>query len=135
MTPPEQANKELSQKPKRYVRPINELWEMWKPRVKMHIYPFTYAVYEDIEHVMTNLTSYDHERWAAAFSAVAQPYEEKAAQAEKVGDAQSAKENYFEHTNITDSPDTQQLIRREKKKLTENHRKLYLRLQPISIFH
>ena len=28
---------------KRYVRPINELWEMWKPKAKMRIYPFTYA--------------------------------------------------------------------------------------------
>jgi hypothetical protein len=52
-------NQEEKQKTKTYVRPIAELWEMWKPRVKMHIYPFTYAVYEDMERVMTSLTSYD----------------------------------------------------------------------------
>jgi pimeloyl-ACP methyl ester carboxylesterase len=82
-------------KSERYVRPVNELWEMWKPRVKMRIYPFTYALYDDMERVMTSLTSYDRDTWAAAFSAVAKPYEEKAAQAEKTGDAQSAKENYL----------------------------------------
>jgi len=79
----------------RYVRSIAELWEMWKPRVKFHVYPFTYAKYEDVERVMTTLTSYDREKWAAAFSAVAKPYEKKAAEAEKAGDAKSAKENYL----------------------------------------
>ena len=48
---------------KRYVRPISELWKMWKPKVKMKIYPFTYAFYEDVERVMTSLTSYDHDKW------------------------------------------------------------------------
>ena len=79
----------------RYVRPLGELWEMWKPRVKMRIYPFTYAKYDDMERVMASLTSYDRDRWAAAFSSVAKPYEDKASQAEKAGDAQSAKENYL----------------------------------------
>jgi pimeloyl-ACP methyl ester carboxylesterase len=82
-------------KSEKYVRPVNELWEMWKPRVKMRIYPFTYALYDDMERVMTSLTSYDRDTWAAAFSAVAKPYEVKASQAEKAGDAQSAKENYL----------------------------------------
>jgi esterase FrsA len=82
-------------KSERYVRPVNELWEMWKPRVKMRIYPFTYALYDDMERVMTSLKSYDRDKWAAAFSAVAKPYEVKAEQAEKAGDAQSAKENYL----------------------------------------
>lgn len=40
------------EKSKRYVRPINELWEMWGPRVKMRIYPFTYAVYEEVERLI-----------------------------------------------------------------------------------
>ena len=87
MTTPE--NSESQSKPKRYVRPISELWEMWKPRVKFRVYPFTYAQYEDVERVMTSLTSYDHDKWAAAWSAIAKPYEEKA------GDAKTAKENYL----------------------------------------
>ena len=88
-------NSESSNKPERYVRPISELWEMWKPRVKYKVYPFTYANYEDVERVMTSLTSYDHDKWAAAWSAIAKPYEEKAALAEKAGDTKSAKENYL----------------------------------------
>lgn len=96
MTATPGINEKLSQdKSKRYVRPINELWEMWKPRVKMRIYPFTYARYEDVERVMTSLTSYDRDMWASAFSAIAEPYEEKAAQAERARDIQSAKENYL----------------------------------------
>jgi len=80
---------------KRYVRPISELWAMWGPRVKMRIYPFTYASYDDVERVMTSLTSYDRDAWATAFSALAKPYEEKAAEAERAGNVQSAKENYL----------------------------------------
>ena len=96
MTEPSGKNEKLSQdKSKRYVRPINELWEMWKPRVKMRIYPFSYARYEDVERVMNSLTSYDREKWASAWSSAAKPYEEKAAQAEKTNNAQSAKENYL----------------------------------------
>ncbi len=44
------------EKIERYVRPVKELWEMWSPRVKMGIYPFTYASYDDMEQVMTNIT-------------------------------------------------------------------------------
>ena len=78
-----------------YVRPISELWQMWAPRIKAHTYPFPYATYEDMEKVMTSLTSYDRDKWAAAFSAVAKPYEDNAVQAEKAGDAKTAKENYL----------------------------------------
>jgi hypothetical protein len=80
---------------KGHSRPIADLWEIWKPRVKMKTYPFTYAQYQDVEQVMTKLTTYDHDKWAAAWSTVAGPYEEKAAQAEKAGNAQDAKENYL----------------------------------------
>ena len=96
MTPTSVPNDELGKnRSKRYVRPIGELWEMWKPRVKMRVYPFTYARYEDVERVMTSLTSYDRDKWASAWSSVAKPYEDTAGQAEKAGDAQRAKENYL----------------------------------------
>jgi pimeloyl-ACP methyl ester carboxylesterase len=81
--------------PIRYERPVTELWEMWKPRVRMRTYPFTYASYEDVERAMATITSYDRDAWAAAFSAVAQPYETRAVQAEKAGDSSGAKENYL----------------------------------------
>ena len=55
---------------------------MWKPRVRMNIHPFTYATYEDVEKVMTTVTSYDRDAWAAAFSSVALPYENEADRAE-----------------------------------------------------
>ena len=56
-----------------YVRPLGELWEMWKPRVKANGWPFPYARYEDVERVMVSLRSYDRDEWATAFSAVAKP--------------------------------------------------------------
>lgn len=87
--------KSVQTKTKMYVRPISDLWEMWKPRVKMRIYPFKYARYEDVERVMTDMTSYDRDKWASAWSTAARPYEEKAVQAEKAGDTESAKENYL----------------------------------------
>ncbi len=82
-------------KPEGHNRSISELWEMWKPRVKANGYPFPYAKFEDMDGVMRSLTSYDRDEWAAAFSAVAKPYEEKAVEAEKGGDAKSAKQNYL----------------------------------------
>ena len=94
MTAPASKFNGESEKP-RYVRPVSELWEMWKPRVKMRIYPFSYALYDDMERVMTSLNSYDRDKWAAAFSSVAEPYEAKAEGAEKAGDAKGAKENYL----------------------------------------
>ena len=78
-----------------YVRPVKDLWEMWKPRVKMRTYPFTYANYEDMENVMSTITSYDRDAWASAFGSVAKDYEVTAIQAEKLGDLRGAKENYL----------------------------------------
>lgn len=78
-----------------YVRPVSELWEMWKPRAKFRVYPFTYAVYDDVERVMTSLSSYDRDKWAAAWSAIAKPYEEKAEKAEEANDRKSAKDSYL----------------------------------------
>jgi len=107
MPPSNHDKKPGEEKSSRYIRPINELWEMWKPRVKMGIYPFIYASYDDMEKVMTSLTSYDHDKWAAAFSSTAKPYEEKAVQAEKNGNAQTAEENYlraYQHYRLARYP-------------------------------
>jgi esterase FrsA len=90
------ANREVSsgdEETGMYVRPIEELWQMWKTRVRMRVYPFTYAIYDDVERVMTGLTSYDREEWASAFSSVAKRYEGKANEARRSGDSQTAKEN------------------------------------------
>ena len=127
MSKPE--NSEPNSSSKRYVRPVSELWEMWKPRVKFKVYPFTYAQYEDVERVMTSLTSYDRDKWAAAWSAIAKPYEEKAAEAEKVQmTLKPPKKTIFAPTTPTGWLGTQPLILKEKKLLTGNLRKCFLRL-------
>ena len=92
MTSPNESDRPTSG---RYVRPLNELWDMWKPRVRTKTYPFVYAAYEDMAEAMSSITSYDRDRWAAAFSSVAAPYEKNASQAENQGDTQTAKENYL----------------------------------------
>lgn len=62
----------------------------------MRVYPFTHALYEDVERVMTTMiTSYDRDAWAAAFSSVARPYETKAANAQAAGDSKETKEYYL----------------------------------------
>ena len=89
-------DKKLSKgKLERYTRPVNELWKLWSPKVKMGVYPFTYASYDDMERAMTSLTSYDHDKWVAAFTSIAKPYEYKGYQAEKTGNKQEAKDNYL----------------------------------------
>jgi len=111
-------------KSERYVRPLNELWDMWKPRVRMKTYPFTYASYEDMERVMSTIASYDRDAWAAAFSAVAKPYEIKAAQAEKEGDSQGAREGYlraYQYYRLARYPTTN----------SEGKRKAYRRSQEM----
>ena len=126
---------------KGHSRPITALWEMWKPRVKMKIYPFTYAQIEDVEQVMTNLTSYDHDKWAAAWSAVAKPYEEKALQAEKAGDDQNAKENYlraYQYYMLAryptiNSESKKQAYRKSQEMLLKASRYLDIPLQRIEI--
>ncbi len=61
----------------------------------MHIYPFSYATTDDVERAMASLTSYDHDKWAAAFTSIAKPYEDRAGDAEKAGDTLTAKDNYL----------------------------------------
>ena len=128
-------------KPERYVRPVNELWEMWKPRVKMRIYPFTYALYDDLERVMNSLTSYDREKWAAVFSSVAKPYEVKASQAEEAGDAQSAEENYlraYQYYRLaryptTNSPGKKEAYRKSQEMLLKASRYFNLPIEQVKM--
>ena len=80
---------------KRYSRTIDEVWEMWQPHVKHGYHPFGHTSYEDNERIFKNLKSFDRDAWAAEFSKVAAPYEEKAREAEAKGDAKAAQENYW----------------------------------------
>jgi esterase FrsA len=56
------------------------------------------------------------DKWAAAFSEVAKPYEEKAAQAEQSGDPKNAKENYlraYQYYEIARYPTTNSAGKKE----------------------
>jgi esterase FrsA len=92
------------------------------------------CLYEDMEHVMTSLTSYDRDTWAAAFSSVARPYEIKTSEAEITSDAQGAKENYFrayQYYRLARYPTTNS---DGKKRHIGSHRKCSLRLLAILTF-
>lgn len=79
----------------KYTRPVDELWALWEGRAKMGVYPFDFTVFEDSRRVVTGLTSYEPDAWAAAFGAAAAPYEHRAAAAETRGDAAEARANYL----------------------------------------
>jgi hypothetical protein len=118
----------------RYTHPISELWKLWSPRVKMGVYPFTYASYDDMERVMTSLTSYDHDKWVAAFTSIAKPYEDKGYQAEKTGNKQEAKDNYlkaYQYYRIARYPTINSDI---KKKAYKKSQEMLLKLHSISMF-
>ncbi|MGH3958426.1 hypothetical protein [Mycobacterium sp.] len=56
---------------RRYTRPLAELWPLWRDRAMAGIHPFTFTPAHDVERVLTGLDSYEHDAWAAAFSAAA----------------------------------------------------------------
>ena len=61
----------------------------------MGIYPFDHTVFDDAKAVVTNLASYDRDKWAEAFSAVAVRYEEAGLQAENNCAGDEAKANFL----------------------------------------
>src|SRR5712692_11007454 len=78
-------------------RTVAELWAMWQPRAKVDVYPFDFAPYEAVERAMTSLTSVlDREAWAAAFSAEAAPYEQRARDAAARDDRAGARQHCLE---------------------------------------
>ena len=76
-------------------RPMDEVRKELLGRAKAKRNPFLYTIYEEVEPVVTRLRSVDREEWAKAFSALSEPYEEKAARAEAAGDQASAMKNYL----------------------------------------
>jgi pimeloyl-ACP methyl ester carboxylesterase len=79
----------------RYIRPIEEVAEemVAKARVPVHPWP-AYVQGDEVERIFANIHSLDRDEWAAAFCAVAAPYEERARAAEAAGDAKTAQESY-----------------------------------------
>ncbi|HEY7067733.1 MAG TPA: alpha/beta fold hydrolase [Chloroflexota bacterium] len=76
-------------------RPIAEVRENMLERARALRNPFSYTRYEEVEAAFARLDSLDRDQWAAAFSALAPPYEARAAEAEAAGDTAAARENYL----------------------------------------
>jgi esterase FrsA len=76
-------------------RPIDEVKKELLGRAKEMRNPFLHAVYGEVAPVIENLKSVEREQWAKAFSRLAVPWEEKAAQAEARGDGATAMKNYL----------------------------------------
>jgi len=77
------------------VKNLDEIKAMIRDRTgKRNI--FRRAKREDVESVLTQLTSKDPELWAAEWSRVAKPYEEEAATHEQAGRLQDAREAYIQ---------------------------------------
>jgi hypothetical protein len=80
---------------KRYIRPFHEAREIMLERARQKRNPLTGTKLEDISRAFSRLNSLDPEEWAKAFCEVAEPYEEKASEAEASGNRALAKENYL----------------------------------------
>lgn len=76
-------------------RPIEAVRENMLERARQPRNPFNFTTFAEVAPVIQDLQSADRDAWAAAFSALAAPYEEKAARAEEAGNVQEAKENYL----------------------------------------
>ena len=76
-------------------RPMDEVRAELLGRAKENRNPFLYTVYHEVAPVIEGLRSVDREQWAAAFSALAAPYEEKAAAAEAKGETAAAMRSYL----------------------------------------
>jgi pimeloyl-ACP methyl ester carboxylesterase len=76
-------------------RPMAEVRALMLERARHLRNPFAYTRYDEVEAVLNRLDSVDREAWAQAFSALAAPYEERAAQAEQAGNRDEAARNYL----------------------------------------
>ncbi len=76
-------------------RPMVEVKAELHRRAKENRNPFLYTIYQEVAPVIDNLMSVDRDQWAAAFSALASPHEERAARAEEAGDTATAKKEYL----------------------------------------
>src|SRR5438105_4590431 len=80
----------------RYVRPIEEVRADLVERARMPTHPRPpYVQANEVERIFGNIHTLDRDEWAAAFCAVARPYEEQARAAEAAGDAKAAQENFL----------------------------------------
>ena len=76
-------------------RPIEEVQKGLLLRAREGRNPFIHTIYEEVEPIVAQLSSVEREEWAKAFSALAAPYEDRAARAETAGDRAAAMKNYL----------------------------------------
>lgn len=80
--------------PEQHKRPYHKVREILLERAKHSRNPLDNIEYETVRQILERLTSTDRETWASAFSAAAEPYEERARQAAQRGDDRGAAENW-----------------------------------------
>ena len=76
-------------------RPMHEVKEELLGRAKENRNPFLYTLFEEVAPVINGLDSVDRDGWARGFSALATPHEERAANAEAVGNSDIARREYL----------------------------------------
>jgi esterase FrsA len=76
-------------------RPMDEVKKELLLRAKEMRNPFLHTIYEEVAPVIQDLKSVEREEWARVFSALAAPWEQKAARADADGDGPAAMKNYL----------------------------------------
>ncbi|HEY3118002.1 MAG TPA: hypothetical protein VGK54_14765, partial [Chloroflexota bacterium] len=79
---------------KRYARPYAEVKQNLLERAREQRNPFEACEYQVVQQTLDALSSVDRDPWAAAWSDVALPYEQRAREGEAGGDTEAAKLNY-----------------------------------------
>ncbi|HEX9880725.1 MAG TPA: alpha/beta hydrolase [Candidatus Binatia bacterium] len=80
---------------KRYVRPFPEVRHILMERAREQRNPFAETRLEDVTAAFSKLSTLEPAAWAAVFSEVALPHEEKAKAAEAAGNKQEARDSYL----------------------------------------
>ena len=80
---------------KRYVRPLQEVREILVERAPQLKNPFEMTDPSEVNEALAELTSLDHDHWAATFGGHAERHEEAAVAAEGAGDADAARQGYL----------------------------------------
>src|SRR5690606_19240714 len=80
--------------PDRYERPFDEVRAIMLERARHDRNPLDSIEYEPVRRILKGLTSVARDPWAAAFSAAAEPYEQRAREAAQRGDDRAAAANW-----------------------------------------
>ena len=76
-------------------RPFSEVHEILMNRARALVNPCRYVTADEVEEALSKLDSTEPAKWAKAFSDAAAPHEEKAVNAEAIGDTATAMSEYL----------------------------------------